>query len=156
MPGAFDPSLLALQPQSLGALRYAAKRDSEASMRQVAQQFESMFVGILMKSMRAATPSDSPFDNEQTRLYTELQDQQVAQKIATTGKGLGLADMLLAQMKRNSGTADTTQAPGQPIPLKPEAHAIPFKHDQSLIPLKTSLPGSDMMPLNMPYTRSGS
>ena len=148
MINALDPSALALQPQSLDALRYTAKRDPEGSMRKVAQQFESMFMGILMKSMRATAQSaeGSYFDNSQTRLYTELADQQVAQKIATTGRGLGLADMLLAQMKRNAGAAPDGQE-AAPITLRPEAAAIPLKREGTAIPLKAKLPGSDMIPL---------
>jgi flagellar protein FlgJ len=108
-----------------------------------------MFMGILMKSMRASTQGmqdSSYFDNDQTRLYTELMDQQVAQKIATTGRGLGLADMLLAQMKRNAGAAPVAQDAAA-IPLHREAPAIPLKREATPIPLKATLPGSDMIPL---------
>ena len=141
-----DAAAFTLQPQSLGALRYAAKSDPAHSMQAVAKQFESMFMSILMKSMRSTTQGGGFFDNEQTRLYTEMMDQQVAQKIATTGKGLGLADMLLTQMKRNTSAASETPD-GQPIPLRREPVAIPLKREAAAIPLKSTLPGSDMIPL---------
>jgi flagellar protein FlgJ len=143
---AMGTTALALEPQALGSLRFAAKSDPARSMRVVAQQFESMFMSILMKSMRASTQGGFS-DNEQSRLYTELADQQVAQKIATTGKGLGIADMLLAQMNRGAMLA--AAAPdGKPIPLHRESAPIPLKTERAAIPFKCTLPGSDMMPLN--------
>ncbi len=144
-----DPALLALEPQSLGALRRAAKEDPTKSARVVAQQFESLFLNILMKSMRSASQSTGGgfFDSEQTRLYTELMDQQVAQKLATTGKGLGIADMLLAQLNRNAAPA-AAALDGKPVPLQPEQKPIPLHAERAPIPFKCTLPGSDMMPLS--------
>lgn len=144
-----DPALLALEPQSLGALRRAAKEDPTQSARVVAQQFETLFLNILMKSMRSASQSTGGgfFDSDRTRLYTELMDQQVAQKLATTGKGLGIADMLLAQMHRNPA-ANPASLDGQPIPLHPEPKPIPLQTGRAPIPFKRTLPGSDMMPLH--------
>jgi flagellar protein FlgJ len=153
MAAAVDTSAAVLQPQSLAKLRYAAAKDPVATTRAAAQQFESMFVGIMLKSMRAATPSDGPFDNQHSRMYMELMDQQVAQKIATTGKGLGLADMLAAQIRRGTeGATPLAPQDGQPIPLKRETAAIPYKHEAAPVPFKANLPGSDMMPLNANVT----
>jgi len=146
MLGGADPALYALDPRSLGALRHAAKGDANGSLRTVAQQFESMFMNILLKSMRSTTEGGI-FDSEHSRLYTELADQQVAQKIATTGKGLGIADMLLAQMHRGAPAAPGSED-AKPIPLRAEAAPIPLKTERGPIPLKATLPGSDMMPLN--------
>jgi flagellar protein FlgJ len=146
-----DPSLLALEPQSLGSLRRAAKEDPTKSARVVAQQFETLFLDILMKSMRSASQSSGGglFDSDQTRLYTELMDQQVAQKLASTGKGLGIADMLLAQMKRNTAAAPAV-LDGKPVPLHAEPKPIPLQRERAPIPYKRTLPGSDMMPLHGP------
>lgn len=149
MIGVADPALLALEPQTLGSLRRAAKDDPQGSLRAVAQQFESMFMGILLKSMRSATQDNGLggiFDSSQTRLYTELMDQQVAQKLATSGRGLGIADMLIAQMKPN--TTAVTAPDGQGIPLNPKPKPIPLHTEPAPIPIKSRLPGSDMTPLD--------
>jgi flagellar protein FlgJ len=149
-----DPASLALQPQRLGELRYAAKQDPAGSMRAVAQNFESLFVNMMLKSMRSSSPGENNlFDSEHTRMYRDLMDQQLAQKIATTGKGLGLADMLLMQMKRSSAPPAQEK---RPIPLHPtvEAAPLPLKREPTPLPLKAHLPGSDMIPLEQPGARA--
>lgn len=138
---AADPALFALEPQSLGGLRRAAKEDPTRSARGVAQQFESMFLNILMKNMRSATQSQGLggfFDSDQTRLYTELMDQQVAQKLAATGKGLGIADLLLAQINRGAAPLPVTR---DAKPLRPEPTPIPLNAERPPIALKSALPG---------------
>ncbi len=87
---------LALNVQSLGALRLAAKRKPRQAMKAVAQQFESLFLNMMLKSMRATVPSDSLGDNSQSRLYLSLLDQQLAEKMAS-GPGLGIAGLLMKQ-----------------------------------------------------------
>jgi flagellar protein FlgJ len=56
--------------------------------------------------MREATPKDGMFDSEQGNLYTQLFDQQLAQKLST-GKGLGVADMLVKQLTRSGLVASS-------------------------------------------------
>lgn len=90
-------SRFALDVQSVGKLRMQAKQDPDAALKAVAQQFEGIFINMMLKSMREATPKDGMFDSEQGNLYTQLFDQQLAQKLST-GKGLGVADMLVRQL----------------------------------------------------------
>ncbi len=91
----------ALDVNSIGKLRMAAKTDSTESLKVVAKQFEALFMNMLLKSMRDATPKDGLFDSSQSDLYTGILDQQMSQKFSTTG-GLGLADMMVKQLTRNS------------------------------------------------------
>ncbi|WP_262230575.1 rod-binding protein, partial [Escherichia coli] len=72
-------------------------QDPAANIRPVARQVEGMFVQMMLKSMREALPKDGLFSSDQTRLYTSMYDQQIAQQM-TAGKGLGLADMMVKQM----------------------------------------------------------
>lgn len=98
MTGAQDiSSRFALDSQSVGKLRLQAKQDPDAALKAVAQQFEGIFMNMMLKSMREATPKDGMFDSEQGNLYTQLFDQQLAQKLSA-GKGLGVADMLVKQL----------------------------------------------------------
>jgi flagellar protein FlgJ len=53
----------------------------------------------MLKSMRDATPQDGPLDSEQTRFYTSIMDQQLAQNLSTTGK-LGFAKLIEQQLGR--------------------------------------------------------
>jgi len=86
--------------QGLDQLRQKAQGNSKESIREVANQFESMFASMLIKSMRQtneAFETDSPFNNKNTKFYTDMQDQQLALDISRHGS-LGLADALVRQL----------------------------------------------------------
>ncbi|RZM89736.1 MULTISPECIES: flagellar assembly peptidoglycan hydrolase FlgJ [unclassified Escherichia] len=100
--------------QSLNDLKAKAGEDPAANIRPVARQVEGMFVQMMLKSMREALPKDGLFSSENTRLYTSMYDQQIAQQM-TAGKGLGLAEMMVKQM-----------TPEQPLPAE-EMPAGPMK-----------------------------
>ncbi|MBZ0106814.1 MAG: flagellar assembly peptidoglycan hydrolase FlgJ [Sulfuricella denitrificans] len=91
-------SRLALDAQSVGQLRLQVKTDPVAGARAAAQQFEALFLNMMLKSMREATPEEGLFDNSNTQLYTSMMDSQLAQSMSK-GKGIGLADMLVRQMQ---------------------------------------------------------
>ncbi|PKG38627.1 flagellar assembly peptidoglycan hydrolase FlgJ [Psychromonas sp. Urea-02u-13] len=86
--------------QGLDQLRQKAQGNSKESIREVANQFESMFASMLIKSMRQANEAfetDSPFNNKDTKFYTDMQDKQLALDISRHGS-LGLADALVRQL----------------------------------------------------------
>src|SRR5450830_905222 len=118
-PAATDYSgKLAIDANSLNSLKLAAKNNSPESVKQVATQFESMFVNMMLKSMRDASPQDGPFDSEQSRTFTTMLDQQLTQSIAA--RGIGLADMLVKQLSKNGedGIPAATPAVNSPITNK--------------------------------------
>jgi flagellar protein FlgJ len=86
----------ALDTNSLGDLKQSAKAGSPDALKGAATQFESMFVNMMMKSMRDATPQDGPMDSQETRTFTTMLDQQMSQKLAK--RGIGLADVLVRQL----------------------------------------------------------
>lgn len=92
-----DPNVL--DPQSLAGLKRAARdgQPSEATLRQVASQFEALFMQMMLKSMREASFGDELFGGPQTEFYRDLYDQQVAASLARR-QGLGLADLLVRQL----------------------------------------------------------
>ncbi len=87
---------LAADSQSLDRLRYQAKQAPDQALKQVAQQFEMVFLNMMMKSMREATPQDGMMDSEQTKLFTGMLDQQLAQEMSK--RGVGLADVMVRQL----------------------------------------------------------
>ncbi|PWB49270.1 MAG: flagellar assembly peptidoglycan hydrolase FlgJ [Nitrosomonadales bacterium] len=91
-------SRLALDAQSVGQLRLQVRTDPAAGARAAAQQFEALFLNMMLKSMREATPQEGLFDDSNTQLYTSMLDSQLAQSLSK-GKGIGLADMLVRQMQ---------------------------------------------------------
>ncbi|KFK93476.1 MULTISPECIES: flagellar assembly peptidoglycan hydrolase FlgJ [unclassified Serratia (in: enterobacteria)] len=86
----------AYEAQALNGLKRDAAADPQGNLKQVAQQVEGMFVQMMLKSMRAALPQDGVLSSDQTRLYTAMYDQQIAQQMSQ--KGLGLADMMAKQL----------------------------------------------------------
>lgn len=97
-------SKFALDTNSLGDLKQSAKAGSPEALKGAATQFESMFVNMMMKSMRDATPQDGPMDSQETRTFTTMLDQQMSQKLAK--RGIGLADVLVRQLTaQQSGAA---------------------------------------------------
>ena len=95
--GSFDP-------RALDAVKLAAKNGSDpAATRKVAQQFESMFLSMMLKNMRATLPGADPLANDASKLATDMYDQQLAQTMSK-GRGIGLAEALVKQIERAQGT----------------------------------------------------
>jgi flagellar protein FlgJ len=102
----YDPTSAASSsdPRSLDAVKLAAKSGGQdpATIKKVAQQFESMFLSMMLKNMRTAMPGGDPLNSDATKMATDMYDQQIAQTLAK-GKGMGLADSLVAQIQRAQG-----------------------------------------------------
>lgn len=87
---------LALDTNSLNGLRQSAKDGAPAALKEAATQFEALFINMMMKSMRDATPQEGLLDNQQTKTFTTMLDQQMSQNLAR--RGVGLADVLVRQL----------------------------------------------------------
>lgn len=91
-------NVVALNPQGLDALRQMGNRgQTREAVKGAASQFEAYFMQMMLRSMRQTLPQDGPFDSQETRTFTEMFDQQVAQKMSQ-GRSLGLADLMLSQL----------------------------------------------------------
>jgi flagellar protein FlgJ len=84
-------------------LRAAAQRKDPAALKQAAKQFEALFTEQILKTARETKFGDD-LSGEQGDYYNDLFDQQMAIHLAS-GKGLGLADMLVKQLGGTSGIA---------------------------------------------------
>jgi flagellar protein FlgJ len=106
--------------KGLAELKASARKDPQNGLRVAAQQFEALFTQMMLKSMRDASPKDGLFDSDQSRFFTSMLDQQLAQNLS--GKSsTGLARMIEAQLRRGLPTeaADAaTQAISEPL-LRP-------------------------------------
>lgn len=74
---------------------------TENQQRQVAEQFEALFIQQLLKQARAVASGNGLFNSQQVQMAQSMGDQQLALQLATPG--LGLADALMEQMRRNQG-----------------------------------------------------
>jgi flagellar protein FlgJ len=90
----------ALDVREMGSLKQSARAGSPEALKSAATQFEAMFVNMMMKSMREATPQDGMMDSQQTKMFTTMLDQQTSQNIAK--KGIGLSDMLIRQLSKTT------------------------------------------------------
>jgi flagellar protein FlgJ len=97
---------VAFDANSLNGLKNAAKENSPEAIKGVAKQFEAIFMNMMLKSMREASPQDNPFDNEQSRTFTSMLDQQLSSNLAS--KGLGLADVLARQLSQGNNPVNNT------------------------------------------------
>jgi flagellar protein FlgJ len=93
----------ALDIKGLGDLKQSAKAGSPEALRGAATQFEAMFINMMMKSMRDATPQEGPMDSQTTKTFTTMLDQQMSQNLAR--RGVGLADVLVRQLTAQSVNA---------------------------------------------------
>jgi peptidoglycan hydrolase FlgJ len=87
--------------QGLDTLRRAAQSGDKAALQEAAQQFEGIFIQMMLKSMRKAqdvmADENSPFNSEQVKFYRDMHDQQLANDIASRGS-MGLASVIVQQL----------------------------------------------------------
>lgn len=123
--------------QSLSALKRGLKQDDPRALKAAAQQFEAVFLQMMLKSMRATVPQDGMFDSEQTRFYQELLDSQLAQVMAAKG-GTGLAALIERQLTRQP--AQAPDGDSTPMPLTAPAPCFPLEPGQRAWPLRMEQP----------------
>lgn len=81
----------------LTRLRGQAAEQSPEANKEVAKQFEAVFIQIMLKSMRDASQLSESTDGDQTRFYQDMFDKQVALDLAS-GPGIGLAAVIERQL----------------------------------------------------------
>ncbi|MEO8411692.1 MAG: rod-binding protein, partial [Propionivibrio sp.] len=106
----YQPFVLDLK--AAAELRLQMRQDAAGGAKQAARQFEGMLLQMMLKSMREATAQDGPLDSEQTRFFTSIMDQQLAQNLSGSG-GLGFAPLIEQQLARNL----PANAAGEPLAM---------------------------------------
>ena len=81
----------------LAAMRARAREDENAALDQVSRQFESLFVQMMLKSMRDASLGEGLLDSKQSEFYREMYDKQIAMDLSN-GDGIGLAAVIKRQL----------------------------------------------------------
>jgi len=85
---------------SMSELKAGSKANSPENMQRVAEQFESLFMNMMVKSMRDANQAfaeGNPLNTPQTRFYQDMYDNQLSVHLAEK-QGLGLADVMMRQL----------------------------------------------------------
>lgn len=138
---------LAIDTRPLGQLRAQAAQSPDQALKAAAQQFEAVFMNMMLKSMREATPQDGMMDSDQSRMFTGMLDQQLSQSLSS--RGIGLADMMVRQLSRGGQVAPQ---PSLPVPLSAVVSSQSFAQppgdagaplaDSSPDPLSLSVPSA--------------
>lgn len=154
------PEGLAMDTRSLQDLRARAALDPKGAAREASRQFESLFMGELMKSMRAASFQSGMLENSGTQLGTEMLDKQWSTQLS--GRPGGLSEAIMKQLERQMGLnpgpiPSTSSANNTPQPLAatpaptrvPQAGAAGFvqQHTEAAnkAQQKTGIPASFML-----------
>ena len=104
----------------LGSLKAEAAKDptNDAAIKKSAQQFEALFLQMMLKSMRDATPKGGLFDSQATETFEQMYDQQIVMAMSERGS-TGLAQMIEEFIRRSQGAIDTND--GEKFSLDGEA-----------------------------------
>ncbi len=109
------------------SLRHGAENNDPAALREVAGQFEALFIQSLMKNMRDASLAEPIFGKSDSfEMFQEMQDQQFAKEMAS-GRGIGLAEMIVRQLSpvgaaERGETAIRGSSEGQTLKINPHRH----------------------------------
>jgi flagellar protein FlgJ len=74
-----------------------SRLSSKENLKEAADKFEAVFIGMMLKSMRATKLSDGLFDNNATQQFRDMQDDKLAQSMAANaplGLGKAMSDFL--------------------------------------------------------------
>lgn len=146
------PNRAAYDVQSAQDLRAQFAKDPQKGLKAAAQQFETLFLQQVMKSMRDTVPQDGLFSSDQSRFYTALLDQQMAQNMASSGKGTGFAQLIEQQLGRSMAAAspdgvlpDPVKAAGNPLPLAaPDGRHLQYHTVLGSLPTSASYQKADI------------
>jgi len=119
----------------LNALK-TGDRDSDANLKKVAQEFESLFVSQMLKAGRAgneALGKDNPMNSSATRQYEEMYDQQLSVTLSKKGGGIGLQDVLMRQLSKIKGGQASASTAGSQTALSTSKN-IDLKRSGPTIP----------------------
>ncbi len=146
------PNRAAYDVQSAQDLRAQFAKDPQKGLKAAAQQFETLFLQQVMKSMRDTVPQDGLFSSDQSRFYTALLDQQMAQNMASSGKGTGFAQLIEQQLGRSMAAAspegvlpDPVKAAGNALPLAaPDSRHLQYHTVLGSLPTSASYQKADI------------
>lgn len=144
------PNRAAFDVRSAQDLRGEFAKNPQQGLKAAAQQFETLFLQMVMKSMRDTVPDDGMLSSDQSKFYTSLLDQQMAQTLASSGKGVGFAKLIEQQLGRSLGA--TAGAPPLPETANSTADTLPLAApDGRHLQYKTVLSG---LPTSAAYQKA--
>ena len=143
----------------LGQLKGQARQDAKGAIRETAQQFEALFLQMMMKSMRESIVKSELSESNTMETFEGMFDKEVSVQLAKKNS-MGLADMLVKNLEQQQANIATTaeilkqrQDPAafaaKPMPLNPVQLGMPL---DKLLPQQNgfALPKPLLFPLIVP------
>ncbi len=144
----------------LGELRGKAQKDQNSALKESAQQFEGLFIQMMLKSMREANEPMKDEDNKSYAMETfeGMFDNEVSLQMAKRGS-LGVADFMERAVKQQQTPPPSTDAllksRSKGIPLNPKAEPIPLPSAADLnkgFALERNLPLKSLQEFKAPFS----
>lgn len=115
-----------------GAGRRVAEGRPDATdlerLREAAREFEALFVRTLLRSMRQTVPESGIVDDQgEIKYYRQLYDEELANRAAGAGSGLGVADLIVRQF------AGLAEPGGEPAPAGEDPGAERIRRLDALV-----------------------
>ena len=144
----------------LGQLKGQARTDAKSAIKQTAQQFEALFLQMMMKSMRESIVKSELSESSTMETFEGMFDKEVSVQLAKKNS-LGLADMLVKNLEQQQANLATTADilkqrqdsaafnATKGIPLNPKSIGFPLSAtDQNHKGI--ALPKPQLLPLVLP------
>jgi murein DD-endopeptidase MepM/ murein hydrolase activator NlpD len=132
----------------ISASKSISEGNQKSELKNVAEQFEAIFVTQLLKVMRETIEESGLTDGGYGKtVYTELFDQEIASSMASHGT-LGIGDILYKSMEKRIDAKDSEAA----SKVNPDSSAAPLESKPSLAPgseMKSALP-EDISDMQLP------
>jgi len=109
----------------LGELRGQAQQNQDKALKESAQQFEGLFIQMMMKSMREASMKDEENQSSGMETFENMFDKEISVQMAKRG-ALGVADFMAKAVKQQIAATPSAlevlnaRQTQQGMPLRPE------------------------------------
>ena len=120
--------------EGLANLRSQAQRDQKSALNETAQQFEALFIQMMLAEMRKSIPKEGLFDSQAVRTYQDMADKQVSLDMAKRGD-FGIANVIKKQFE-SQGMAMPAE---QLLKLRSENQAFDVQSLISGMPLASGM-----------------
>jgi flagellar protein FlgJ len=145
----------------LGQLKGQARQDAKSAIKETAQQFEALFLQMMMKSMRESIVKSEMSEASTMETFEGMFDKEVSVQLAKKNS-MGLADMLVKNLEQQQANIATTaeilkqrqdpaafNATAKGMSLHPKTMGIAMDK-LSDKPAGMALPKTQILPLNLP------
>lgn len=144
MMTSLNTSTSALDFAQIAQLKSNAKADESGSVKEVAQQFESIFINMMLQSMRKATERSGLMDSDAAQTYESMFDQELALHLSEQG-GFGVAEALERQIQMNQSRPKPAGSEGFALQSEPSARSMQLRQDADIYAIERKPAASPRM-----------